>query len=76
VTAQRCIIPLSRFYERKREGGRKLKRCPGSWFRAVEVSTLVNSTKNNSSALLEPVSAGEPAGKLAPRLFEFQQRAW
>ena len=31
-----------------------LKPCPRSWLAAVEVSTLVNSPKNNSPAVLEP----------------------
>jgi putative SOS response-associated peptidase YedK len=33
-----------------------LKSCPSSWMNAVEVSTLVNSSKNNSPAVLEPAS--------------------
>ena len=32
------------------------KPCPSSWLTAVEVSTLVNSPKNNTPAVLEPAS--------------------
>ena len=31
------------------------KPCPSSWLMAEEVSPLVNSPKNNSPAVLEPV---------------------
>jgi putative SOS response-associated peptidase YedK len=46
-----------------------LKPCPSSWMNAVEVSTLVNSVKNNSSEILNPV-ASSPIGEHAPRLFD------
>ena len=47
-----------------------LKPCPSSWLAAVEVSTLVNSTRNNSPDVLKPfVEAGAVSG-LTPRLFE------
>ncbi len=39
-----------------------LKPCPSSWLKAVEVSTLVNSSKNDSPALLEPVDSSASAG--------------
>ena len=32
------------------------KPCPSSWLTAVEVSTLVNSSRNNTSEVLEPAS--------------------
>src|SRR5262249_24569017 len=35
-----------------------LKPCPSAWLDAVEVSSLVNSPKNNSPDLLRPVEAG------------------
>ena len=44
-----------------------LKPCPSSWLTAVEVSPLVNSPKNNSAALLEPVVT---VGGGVPRLFD------
>jgi putative SOS response-associated peptidase YedK len=40
-----------------------LKPCPSSWLDAIEVSTLVNSAKNNSPELLRPVLP-------SPRLFD------
>src|SRR4030095_5106037 len=40
---------------RDREVLEKLLRpCPSSWLDAVEISTLVNSTKNNSADVLKP----------------------
>ena len=33
-----------------------LKPCPDSWLSTVEISSLVNSPKNNSPAVLESVS--------------------
>ena len=33
-----------------------LKPCPSSWLNAVEISTLVNSPKNNTPAVLEPAT--------------------
>jgi putative SOS response-associated peptidase YedK len=47
-----------------------LKPCPSPWLSSVEVSALVNSAKNNSPAVLEPVTVGSTAGSFAPRLFE------
>jgi putative SOS response-associated peptidase YedK len=45
-----------------------LRPCPSSWLDAVEVSSLVNSTKNNSPDLLKPHTGPRPAS--TPRLFE------
>ena len=42
-----------------------LKPCPSSWLDAVEVSSLVNSTKNNSADILRPHTFVNPN----PRLF-------
>ena len=42
-----------------------LKPCPSEWLAAVEVSTLVNSTRNNTAEVLERVGAsgnGQPRG--------------
>lgn len=46
-----------------------LKPYPSSWLDAVEVSTLVNSTKNNSPDLLKPLS-GARMDPTTPRLFD------
>ena len=35
---------------------RMLKPCPSEWLESVEVSTLVNSPKNNNAAVLEPLA--------------------
>jgi putative SOS response-associated peptidase YedK len=37
--------------------GKMLKPCPASWLASTEVSTLVNSTKNNRAEVLEPLKA-------------------
>jgi putative SOS response-associated peptidase YedK len=47
-----------------------LKPCPSSWLNAVEVSTLVNSAKNNSPELLEAVNSNPAVSGFVPRLFE------
>jgi putative SOS response-associated peptidase YedK len=44
------------------------KPCPSSWLTAVEVSTLVNSPKNNTPAVLEPASGVSETGM--PLLFD------
>lgn len=41
---------------------RMMKPCPSEWLTALEVSTLVNSPKNNSPEILVPASAA-PAAK-------------
>jgi len=38
-----------------------LKQCPAKWLDFLEVSTLMNSTKNNRVEVLEPV-IGAPLG--------------
>jgi len=43
------------------------KPCPSSWLTAVEVSTLVNSPKNNTPAVLEPAKKVSDRG--VPLLF-------
>jgi putative SOS response-associated peptidase YedK len=45
------------------------KPCPSSWLNAVEVSSLVNSAKNNSPDILQPVVSDTAIGGV-PRLFE------
>jgi putative SOS response-associated peptidase YedK len=47
-----------------------LKPCPSSWLNAVEVSTLGNSPKNNSPAVLEPLAPSATTKRLPPGLFE------
>jgi putative SOS response-associated peptidase YedK len=45
-----------------------MKPCPSSWITAIEVSTLVNSARNNSADLLEPL---RPSHDIRPsRLFD------
>ena len=41
-----------------------LKPCPSSWLDAVEISTLVNSTKNNSADVLKPHTFVSPVRRL------------
>jgi putative SOS response-associated peptidase YedK len=41
-----------------------MKPCPSSWLNAAEVSTLVNSTKNNGPEVLQPPSASNAAPRL------------
>jgi putative SOS response-associated peptidase YedK len=36
--------------------GSMLKPCPANWLESIEVSTLVNSTKNNRAEVLEPIA--------------------
>lgn len=36
--------------------------CPARWLKAHEISTLVNSPKNNSPEVLEPLAAGAKSG--------------
>jgi putative SOS response-associated peptidase YedK len=36
--------------------GAMLKPCPVNWLASTEVSTLVNSTKNNRAEVLDPIS--------------------
>ena len=45
-----------------------LRSCPDEWLDMVEVSTLVNSTKNNSPSVLEAVTVGAAAQPLLPGL--------
>jgi putative SOS response-associated peptidase YedK len=47
-----------------------LRPCPSAWMEAVEVAPLVNSVKNNSPELLEPVRSSPSGGPLNPRLFD------
>lgn len=49
---------------------RVLKPCPSELLAGTEVSTLVNSTKNNSPDLLRPVEAVERTRHKTPTLFE------
>ena len=41
-----------------------LQPCPDSWLTAVEVSSLVNSAKNNGPELLQPAGMPDPQGRL------------
>jgi putative SOS response-associated peptidase YedK len=59
----------SEFSER-RTLQKMLKACPSSWLDRIEVSSLVNSPKNNSPALLEPVEKSGGAMPYTPGLFE------
>jgi len=36
-----------------------LKPCPSDWLECVEISTLVNSPRNNRAEVLEPLKAAE-----------------
>ena len=47
-----------------------LKPCPSSWLNAVEVSSLVNSAKNNTPAVLQPVKTTAAIAGGVPRLFD------
>jgi putative SOS response-associated peptidase YedK len=47
-----------------------LKPCPNSWLIAVEVSPLVNSPKNNTAVVLDPVGVAPAARSAARLLFE------
>jgi putative SOS response-associated peptidase YedK len=49
---------------------RLLKPCPSSWLTACEVSPLVNSSKNNSPDLLDPVVRDKGDVGSMRRLFE------
>jgi putative SOS response-associated peptidase YedK len=49
---------------------RLLKPCPSELLEGAEVSTLVNSTKNNSPELLKPVEAGDRTARKSPTLFD------
>jgi putative SOS response-associated peptidase YedK len=44
--------------------------CPDKWLSATEVSSLVNSPKNNGPELLQPAGTVEASGAPQPRLFE------
>ena len=46
-----------------------LRPCPSSWLTAIEVSPLVNSSKNNSAELLRPITPKVPPPAI-PRLFD------
>src|SRR5215472_10922121 len=47
-----------------------LQPCPEKWLSATEVSSLVNSPKNNSPEVLQPARTGEASVALQHRLFE------
>jgi putative SOS response-associated peptidase YedK len=49
-----------------------LRPCPASWLDAVEVSTLVNSPKNNTPEVLRP-RTGPFTDDLPPRLFDLYE---
>jgi putative SOS response-associated peptidase YedK len=38
---------------------RLMKPCPGNWLETVEVSTLVNSSKNDTAAVLAPIQPAD-----------------
>jgi putative SOS response-associated peptidase YedK len=57
-------------YSEKRSLQTLLRACPSSWLQRIEVSSLVNSPKNNSPALLEPVESSGGATPYTPSLFE------
>ena len=46
------------------------KPCPSEWLTAVEVSSLVNSSKNNTPEVLQPARIVEPSGAPQRGLFE------
>jgi putative SOS response-associated peptidase YedK len=47
-----------------------MKPCPDDWLSAAEVSSLVNSPKNNSPEILQPAAPEDGAGKPQRSLFE------
>src|SRR5215471_7333110 len=47
-----------------------MKPCPDKWLSATEVSSLVNSPKNNSPEVLQPAGTVEGSGALQRHLFE------
>jgi putative SOS response-associated peptidase YedK len=46
-----------------------MKPCPDQWLSATEISTLVNSPKNNSPDILEPAAPVGPSGDPQRLLF-------
>jgi len=46
------------------------KPCPSSWLTAVEISPLVNSPKNNTPAVLQPIVAAKASDERMLRLFD------
>jgi len=48
-----------------------LKPCPSEWLDAMEVSSLVNSSKNNSPELLQPVGTAKGTERRSATLFDF-----
>lgn len=48
-----------------------LRPCPDKWLSATEVSSLVNSPRNNSPEVLQPAGTVEGPGAPQRRLFEF-----
>jgi hypothetical protein len=51
-----------------------LKPCPSSMLTAVEVSPLVNSAKNDTAKVLEPIVAAKAPGERVLHLFERELR--
>lgn len=47
-----------------------LQSCPDKWLSATEVSSLVNSPKNNSPEVLQPAGTVEASAAPQRRLFE------
>ena len=47
-----------------------MKPCPDEWLSAVEISSLVNSPKNNSPEILQP--AAVVVGTKGPQRFLFE----
>jgi len=47
-----------------------LKPCPSAWLDAAEVSSLVNSSKNNSPDLLRPIETAKETDRRSTTLFE------
>jgi putative SOS response-associated peptidase YedK len=46
------------------------KPCPSSWLTAVEISPLVNSPKNNTPEVLQPIVAAKASDQRVLRLFD------
>ena len=46
-----------------------MKPCPDEWLSAVEISSLVNSPKNNTPEVLEPAAIIAPTDEPQRRLF-------
>src|SRR5262249_42624512 len=47
-----------------------LKPCPSDWLTATEISSLLNSAKNNAPEVLQPAATADVRDRSMRRLFE------